>query len=197
MQADISQTHPPSRIKVAFGQGFVIIGIRIREGPLRHDARNEPAEQGKKKIYVEIRASAQLQRRRPAPREHLPSSSRTTAWSWRSERTPGPPRPSRQGVAPPQKGCQGPEPTAMNGTRFAPHVRTLEIQSNYQSRAPKPCTVSGHSPRSLRTKTEATLSRPTSCQLDQSEPAPLRRPAPFSFSLVKETEVWFPKDDTG
>lgn len=49
MQADVSQTHPPGRIKVAFGQGFVKIGIRIREGPLSHDAGSEPAEQGKKK----------------------------------------------------------------------------------------------------------------------------------------------------
>lgn len=107
VEADISQTHPPSRIKVAFGQGFVIIGIRIREGPLRHDARNKPAEQGKKRIYVEIRAKAALGRRRPAPGEHLPSSPSATARSWRFEWTPGPPRPSRLGVAPPQKGCQG------------------------------------------------------------------------------------------
>ena len=68
MEADISQTHPPSRIKVAFGQGFVIISIRIREGPLRHDARNEPAEQGKKRIYVEIRAKAALRRRKASAR---------------------------------------------------------------------------------------------------------------------------------
>lgn len=59
MEADIPQTHPPSRIKVAFGQGFVKICIRIREGPLRHHARNEPAEEGKKRIYVEMGTSAQ------------------------------------------------------------------------------------------------------------------------------------------
>jgi len=40
---------PPGRIKVAFGQGFVKIGIRIREGPLSHDAGSEPAEEGKKR----------------------------------------------------------------------------------------------------------------------------------------------------
>lgn len=50
MQANISRTHPPCRIKVGFGQGFVIIGIRIRKGPLSHDAGSEPAEQGKKRI---------------------------------------------------------------------------------------------------------------------------------------------------
>lgn len=49
VQADVSQTHPPSRIKIAFGQGFVIIGIGIPEGPLSHDAGSEPAEQGKKR----------------------------------------------------------------------------------------------------------------------------------------------------
>lgn len=183
MEADISQTHPPSRIKVAFGQGFVIISIRIREGPLRHDARNEPAEQGKKRIYVEIRAKAALRRRRPAPGEHLPSSPSATAQSWRFEWTPGPRRPSRQGVAPPQKGCQGSQPTATKGFRFAPHVRTLGISSNCSCTVPKPCTASGHSPRRLQTKTEATLSLPTSCQLDQSEPSPIRRPAPVSFSV--------------
>ena len=139
MEADISQTHPPSRIKVAFSQRFVIISIRIREGPLRHDARNEPAEQGKKRIYVEIRAKAALRRRRPAPGEHLLSSPSATARSWRFEWTPGPQRPSRQGVAPPQKGCQGSQPTATKGFRSAPHVRTLGISSKCPCKVPKPC----------------------------------------------------------
>jgi hypothetical protein len=44
-----ASTHPPSRIKVVFGQRLVIIGIRIRKGPLSHDAASEPAEQGKER----------------------------------------------------------------------------------------------------------------------------------------------------
>lgn len=60
MQADGGYTHPPGSIKVALGQGFVIIGIRIREGPLSHDAGNEPAEQGEKNTETE--AGARLTR---------------------------------------------------------------------------------------------------------------------------------------
>lgn len=48
---------------------------------------------------------------------------------------------------------------------------------------PKTSPRLGLSPCSLRTITEATLSPPTSCQSDQSEPSPLRRPAPSFFSV--------------
>lgn len=44
-----ASTHPPSRIKVVFGQRLVIIRVRIRKGPLSHDAASEPAEQGKER----------------------------------------------------------------------------------------------------------------------------------------------------
>lgn len=44
-----ASTHPPRGIKVALGQGLVIVGVRVREGPLSHDdAAREPAEQGKR-----------------------------------------------------------------------------------------------------------------------------------------------------
>jgi hypothetical protein len=89
------QTHPPSRIKVAFGQGFVIIGIRIREGPLSHGAGSQPAEQGEKRPEGEAGASVQPGRPQPAPEQPRPCSSGASGrYRW-SEWTPSPLRPSR------------------------------------------------------------------------------------------------------
>lgn len=81
-----------------------------------------------------------------------------------------------------KRAARAPNPPRRRGSVLHPTF-TLGISSNCPSKIPKPCTASGHSPRRLRTKTEATLSLPTSCQLDQSEPSPPRRPAPFSFSV--------------
>lgn len=88
MQADSGYTHPPGSIKVALGQGFVIIGIRIREGPLSHDAGNEPAEQGGKNTETET--GARLTRGPPS----FPQL-RYAQLSPRSQGTSSPPKPAQ------------------------------------------------------------------------------------------------------
>lgn len=127
MQAGAPQTHPPSRIKVAFGQGLVIVGIGVREGPLSHGAGSEPAEQGKERAPRERGAWARLRGRRPGPGPHSRAGPCAPARSRRPEGTLAPRRPGRQGGAPPRKGCQGPGPTTMQGTCLAPHVPTTTM----------------------------------------------------------------------
>lgn len=98
-------THPPSRVKVAFRQGFVIISIRIREGPLSHDdAGSKPAEQGRERPQQEPKIGAGRRAQRPAPWQPLPC-----------ER-----RPTRSGPARAQNGCRSSESLGRKGARFSP-----------------------------------------------------------------------------
>lgn len=97
-------THLPGGVEVAFGQGLVIIGVRIRKGPLSHDAAGEPAEQGKERSRVVTGPRTQTQTRRQALRQPLPS-----------ERTP-----AHGGSARAQDGGRGSECRGMQGARFPP-----------------------------------------------------------------------------
>ena len=81
-----------------------------------------------------------------------------------------------------KRAARAPNPPRRRGSVLHPTFALLGFQASARARSQSPVRPL-HSPRRLRTKTEATLSLPTSCQLDQSEPSPIRRPAPFSFSV--------------
>lgn len=115
-----ASTHPPSRIKVAFGQRFVIIGIRIRKGPLSHDAASEPAEQGKEKSQagLGLGAGTRLQALwQPLPSRQPPVGSRSA-----SARDSG----------------RGSEPRGRKGARFSPtsHAHEWGVLEDGAARTP-------------------------------------------------------------
>lgn len=100
-----ASTHPPGGIEVAFGQGLVVIGIRIRKGPLSHDAAGEPAEEGQERSRVEPGLGAGTRSRRRARRQPLPRG-RTPAHGGAARTRDG--------------GGRGSQPRGKKGARFPP-----------------------------------------------------------------------------
>jgi hypothetical protein len=88
-----------------------------------------------------------------------------------------------------EKAARAPNPPEWTGPVLHPSAHPRELK---QTRIPRPeaqfSSTRAHT-RRPPTKTPAALAPPISWRLGQSEPSPLRSPAPSAFQFVKETEV--------
>lgn len=120
-----SQTHPQQN-QSSLRPGICYNQHKDSEGPLRHDARNEPAEQGKRESTLRYGPSPRCESGGQRPGTPF-FQSRPLRSPLRFEWTPGPRGPAVR-VGHLRKGLPGLLTHRDEGVRFAPHVHTCDFK---------------------------------------------------------------------